>query len=498
MKRISLIFFICLQSFLTWSQNSDTIDSLYRGSYKVYELQRLTNGMYRDSKLFSGNDYHPISISNTGIGLISLCIADAMEWITNGEDLALITLKSVTGHTPDFNPDRTQNGYFRHWLDPSTGQQAWNSEYSTIDTDILMCGALFCMKYFHNDSISFYVYELWNSIDFEAAIMDETTGQIYLTINEDGTGVPGSLTSPYNEYMIVAWLAKNSTDDPGSISHILWNSFYNSPESLPKATYNDINILSDGYSWFVSSFVHQFNYYLCNHFTTSPAYLEYFKYAQMGDSAWWNTVGNYEFEWGLGAGSAISDSYHADAINNNPDTIFSPHIIAGYLPVNLNGKNDLIKIWNMGHGKYTLPTGAYNQILGRYSLTDTNWIPNEVQGIDYSTMLFGLSTLPEYLGSDFFSSYNDFFPMPLAFNKLNKEIMVNAYPNPFTNSVKLEFDKVYKNILIRVYDTDGRLVVSKELVNSKTTILELTGYTGIFILNITYDLQTTTTKLCKL
>ena len=40
-------------------------------------------------------------------------------------------------------------------------------------------------------------------------IADPKTGAIYMTYNEDGTGIPSSILVPFNEYMIVAWLAKN-------------------------------------------------------------------------------------------------------------------------------------------------------------------------------------------------------------------------------------------------------------------------------------------------
>ena len=40
-------------------------------------------------------------------------------------------------------------------------------------------------------------------------IADPKTGGIYMTFNDDGTGINSSILVPFNEYMIVAWLAKN-------------------------------------------------------------------------------------------------------------------------------------------------------------------------------------------------------------------------------------------------------------------------------------------------
>ena len=451
-KRIILYFFI-----ISWTSVSGqtVIDSIYQNSYKVFELQRLPNGMYRDSKLFSGTDYHPISISNTGIGLISLCIADAMGWISNAQELALETLESVNGYDPVFSPDRSSNGYFRHFMNITTGEQMWNSEYSTIDTGILMSGAFFAMKYFQDDDITQHALDLWNSIDFEAAISNPITGEIYLSMNDDGTGVVNSLTLPYSEYMIVAWLAKNASELSSSAANELWTNFYSSPDFLPKVIYDGYELLSDNSSSFLSSFTHQFNYYLCNYFISSESYIEYFENSQKADVSWWNSFNENQSEWGLGAGSAISSSYQANSINNNIDTIISPQIIAGYLPVNQDSENDLIALWNSNKGKFPLPSGE--SILWRYSKNDTSWQPNEVIGTDYSTMLFGIATLPQYLGNSFFATNNDFFDnLTAGISKFNLKRKILIYPNP-TNGI-LKINSLHPIQSYVIYDILGNKV----------------------------------------
>ncbi|MFT7589322.1 MAG: hypothetical protein ACI959_001539, partial [Limisphaerales bacterium] len=123
------------------------------------------------------------------MGQIALCIADSMGWELNAEDLALTTLKSVTGYHPTFSPDRNASGFFRHWLDMETGAQAWSSEYSTIDTEILVAGALFCAHYFRSDSISFYTDELWNSINHGSVIDDPVSGSLFREQDAAGNGI---------------------------------------------------------------------------------------------------------------------------------------------------------------------------------------------------------------------------------------------------------------------------------------------------------------------
>jgi hypothetical protein len=486
MKRIALALLLALSSPRALpAQRSPQIDLLFRSSYAVFELQRLPNGMYRDAKRFQGADYHPISISNTGMGLIALCIADSMGWIGNARQLALATLKAATGHAPGFLPDRNANGYFRHFMNVQTGAREWNSEYSTIDTDILVCGALFCMKYFRDEEITQYARELYRSINFSAAIANPSTGKIYLSMNADGSGVSNALTSPYNEYMIAAWLAKHYHDVPGSPGALLWERHYQDPEALPTALYEGHEVLSDRPGGFLSSFTHQFNYYLCHFFASSQAYRAYFENARKADSAWWALSSSPAHAWGLGAGSAISTPYHADAINDNPDSIVSPHIIAGYLPVYPGGKGDLIRLWDEGQGKYALPNAYGDPILWRYSPSRPGWQPNEIIGVDHASMLFGLASLPEYLGAAFFSAHNDFFPLSWPQPPLDSLPQgLRFFPNPARELLCIETGPGVESIGVSLRSLDGRSVYEARLPTSGEVSIPLGMAGGLYLLTL--------------
>lgn len=495
-KKNLIVGLLFLASKTTFAQSTPIIDTLFRNSFKVFELQRLPNGMYRDAKLFSGADYHPISVSNTGMGLIALCIADSMEWITDAEVQVLATLNAVNGNYPGFSPDRTSNGYFRHFLDVNTGEQMWNSEYSTIDTDILTCGALFAKKYFNNPDINAQVAILINSIDFGAAIANPADGSVFLTMDATGNGINGSITLPYNEYMIVAWLAKNLGTSSNIEPQTLWNNFYETPQNLPVATYNGNQVLTDNPSSFLSGFTHQFNYYLCHHFTISNVYINNLTNSMNADKEWWQLNNTTVFPWGMGAGSAITSSYHADAINNNPDFIASPHIIAGYIPVSGNCKNDLIDLWNSNSGKYRLPTASNDSILWRFSTTNPLWQPNEIIGVDHSVMLFGLATLPEYLGSDFFAVNNDFFGDTLlgtpTFTPSETDIL---YPNPAKNEFSILVEKPFSTADITLTSMNGSIVAKYHFSNQSTLKITSELQPGIYFVEVKTDNYTRLYKL---
>ncbi len=509
MARI-IFLLLCWQFLVTTnavSQN-DTIATLFRNSFTAFELMRNDIGNYRDSKVFNGSDFHPASVANIGMGLISLCIADEMEWIDDAEEQVLITLKSITGNTPSFNPDRNATGFFRHWIDMDTGSQAWSSEYSTIDSGILTSGVLFCKKYFcENDSIKFYADQLWNSIDWSKAIQNPATGGIYLEMQANGEGVPNSVTLPFNEYMIVAWLAMNQESDNPSVATELWNNHYANPSSLLTKDYNGIPVLTDNPDNFLSSFVVQFPFYLCHYFTTNSSYLQFFENARQADSLWWanEQIGDF-FHWGLGAGSSnLSGGYHPDAINNNATHIYSPHIISGFLPSNPNDTISLLELYKEGESIYTLPAPESNEILWRKSLDSLNFNANEVSGVDFSTMIFGLASLPEFLGVDFFIENNDFFnepcgtPTGLDEQNFADGFKVNVFPNPTSGRFFLEIEGNFENkINIVLFNSIGQIVFEKEIQNNNVsaTSTELNNFQkGIYFIEVISGRNKTIKKL---
>jgi len=186
----------------------------------------------------------------------------------------------------------------------------------------------------------------------------------------------------------------------------------------------------------------------------------------------------------LGAGSFNSGSgYHADKINDNSAKIVSPHIIAGFLPVNPAGKEHLLSMYRAGKGRYELPLGAPRFILWRYSINSPVWTPSEIQGIDYSSMLFGLASLPEYLGPEFFSTYNNFFDFALSIEgELASSLKV--YPNPSRNQVHIELEEVHV-AEFRLFDLLGREIDLFPIQRVGEIILDVSDLeAGLYLLKI--------------
>jgi hypothetical protein len=370
----------------------------------LYRASRNDKGLYRDRLRFEGINDAPASVATTGMGLISLCIGSRTGTSENATEHAKTTVRTMLeiGHA------RNAAGFYYHFVDMETGGRAGDSEYSSIDTAILVSGALFAASCLAGDNeLDSLVLQLWESIDWSQAIANPETGAIYLEMLGDGSGKPGSLTLPFNEYMLVAWLAKLADQTGTGRATGLWELFYASADSLPTSSFSGHVVLTDRPGAFLSSFVIQFAYYLCHPFTTSERYRTFMRNAQLADRAWWRqSIEAMDHEWGLGAGSARSVSYHADAINDNPDRIASPHIVAGFLPVDSNGMSDLRTHSTTMSRAVRSIDGVSGNLLWRYSVSDPFWVAEEVQGIDYSSMMLGLATY--IFGSSFLEEHNDF------------------------------------------------------------------------------------------
>ncbi len=243
-----------------------------------------------------------------------------------------------------------------------------------------------------------------------------------------------SWAAPYNEYMIVAWMAKNQAGEDSEAPAVkLWNNHYESTTTLDKCVYvdgesNSYPVLSINTKRFTSMFTFIFNYALVHHFSNSSEYMDAMLQAGMADKAWWNDqvfANKQTYEWGTGAGSAFKDddhtkrAYSADRIflegstDQNPQRIVSPHLLAGFgavMPTEV--RSDLLELYKdtRGQARYEILPGK--ELLWRYSYIDTDWRATSIEGVDFSCMIFGLASLPQFLGPNFFNTYNDVYAEP--------------------------------------------------------------------------------------
>jgi hypothetical protein len=98
---------------------------------------------------FKTDDYTAASTAATGYGLAALAIGVEHGWLDRSEAVArartTLGFLSTMAH---------QHGWMFHFIDSRNGLRLWESEYSSIDTALLIAGAIVCGQYFADDPSS--------------------------------------------------------------------------------------------------------------------------------------------------------------------------------------------------------------------------------------------------------------------------------------------------------------------------------------------------------
>jgi len=102
------------------------------------------------------------SIAATGFGLTALCIGDERGYVPHAEarGRVLNAMRFLWKKLPN------HRGFFYHWANINTGERLWDSEVSSVDTAILLCGVLTCREHFQHSEISDLAYDIFDRVDW--------------------------------------------------------------------------------------------------------------------------------------------------------------------------------------------------------------------------------------------------------------------------------------------------------------------------------------------
>jgi hypothetical protein len=132
------------------------------GDSDLHTLERNTfNYFWKESSPATGlladntSGRAPASIAAVGHALASYTVGVERNWITRAEgvDRTLATLRFFANSPQGREADATgYKGFYYHFLDMETGRRTWRCELSTIDTAILLAGALTAAAYFDGEA----------------------------------------------------------------------------------------------------------------------------------------------------------------------------------------------------------------------------------------------------------------------------------------------------------------------------------------------------------
>jgi hypothetical protein len=128
------------------------LDGLQRAAFGYFvEAVNPVNGLVADTS----RPDTPASIAVTGFALASYPAAVERGWMMRADAVAgsLAVLRFLEGSDQSGGSAATGYlGFYYHFLDLRTGVRAWRSELSTVDTALLIAGALTASIYFDDDT----------------------------------------------------------------------------------------------------------------------------------------------------------------------------------------------------------------------------------------------------------------------------------------------------------------------------------------------------------
>jgi hypothetical protein len=120
-------------------------------------------GMVKDRCNLQVNDQGIVaSIAATGFGLSALCIGHQRGFISTEAALERVfaALRFLWKKLPH------HRGFFYHFANVNTGERVWDSEISSVDTAILLCGVLTCRQHFRHPDVSQLADLIFNRVDW--------------------------------------------------------------------------------------------------------------------------------------------------------------------------------------------------------------------------------------------------------------------------------------------------------------------------------------------
>ncbi len=353
------------------------LDEIERAIFLYFwEQASSTTGMVKDRAFAAGNDTRIVSsIAATGFGLTALSIADQRGYMSSASILARVqaTLSFLLNQLPN------QNGFFYHFVDMNTGARAFNSEVSSIDTTILLCGVLTCRQHFRDQQTVDMATQIYQRINWPWMLNGGVTFSMGWTPE---SGFISTRWDTYSELMMLYLLAIGATVNP--IPASAWQAF-----ARPTLTYQGLTYITNVNA---PLFIHQYSHAWFDFRNRQDAYANYFNNSVTATQAHKlfclslaSQFSDYSSNlWGITA----SDSVNGYVVWGGPPSIgpidgsIVPSAAGGSIPF---ASSDCIAVLRNIQS-------AYPRSWQRYSFVDafnplTGWYDTDVLGIDLGIMM---------------------------------------------------------------------------------------------------------------
>lgn len=332
----------------------------------------------------AGRSEQVASLASTGFALTALCIGCARKWRPPAEvrERVRATLRHLSTAQPH------ERGWFYHFVERHSGERVWKSELSTIDTALLLAGALTAQQFFETDSeIGQMAQDIYERVDF-TWMLDRKSNCLRMGWNPE-SGFLRSIWGEYRENLILYILAIGAPLHPIPLSS--WYAF-----TRDSVAFEDYRFVGAG-----PLFTHQFSHAWLDFegVRDSPPFeLDYFSNSIVATLAHRSFClslrslfpGYSEDLWGITpSDSEIGYMSWGGFSRHDLDGTVVPCAAAGSLMFTPNLCLPVLS---------RMRTGFAQEIYGRYGFSDafhpvSRWVNPDVIGIDLGITLLSAENL---------------------------------------------------------------------------------------------------------
>lgn len=364
--------------------DKELLEEILRSGFRFFwEATNPRSGLVKDRSRADGPDTREIaSLAATGFGLTALCIGDARGLQPSKQ----ITERVLTTLRQFWLKQYQQHGFFYHFINVHTGYREWQSEISSIDTTLLLCGVMTARQHFADAEIQDLAGKILDRVDWNWMLNGETT------LSHGWKPEEGFLKYRWNDFsegMMIYLLGLGSNTHP--LPAESWSSFKRPIFDFEGARY----IGSDA-----PLFVHQFPHAWFDLRNKRDSYADYFDNSRIATEVhrrWCFSLSkNFPYFdenlWGITA----SDSANGYAVWGGPpamgplDGTLVPCAAGGSLPFL---RAETLRVL------HTMKERFGGKVWKRYGFVDafnpaTHWFDEDVIGIDLGiTMLMAENAL---------------------------------------------------------------------------------------------------------
>lgn len=318
----------------------------------------------------------PASVAATGFGIAALAIGASHGWLE--PDLVKNKILKTLRHL--YLTAEQNHGFFYHFLDLHTGKRVWKSEASSIDTALLLAGALLAAQYYPNSEIDLLANKIYARVDW--AWMLNHSDLICMGWTPESGFLPYYWDS-YNELLILQALAVGAPTH--AVPLTVWNAW-----SRDEDEYNNRKVI---HSHSGSLFTYQYSHAFIDFRNLNDAGINYFENSVQASLAnreyslsFQNKSKSYNsYSWGLSSsvGPGGYKAYGAKPGQGLQDGTIAPYAAIASLPFTPRESMNAIKYFYLRLGdkiykKYGF-TGAFN--------VDKKFYADEYLGIDQGIIL---------------------------------------------------------------------------------------------------------------